>query len=405
MAHVTLVLAMLLFRFEPGCGLEAMVTRCAAAQVAAQVAQRLHGPFSKLDQSVLEWLVEEPATATALQKALLHPGGCACNVTRARRSTISRERGKPSGVQVLVVVSTSSAREVYVRLQLDEWLREYDHLIVSGYSTPRREHFEVGLEWGSTTAHRTIAGVVCAHARRPHEYDWMALIDDDTILSVPRLVAALEAVDAQPSQPLFFGARIDSLRGPGVPADAAAASTIMSKPRSAGEWPTQLWREMGWPFGGLGMVLSRAAADSVSRIGVDCLRCLTCPVFGATQGGRLRTKAEHRAFRVGNMTRADAALGFGRCAGLQRAPPACETVDVQLAGCVGQAVGLGVQLLGPVPVWIPAVGGHFSRPWSKHLRYARALGNVTEFRQAMVSFLEGTDWRLITPRNWSQVLK
>ena len=384
-------------------------------------------------------------TSESLQSSLLHPT-CAIRPGEAasRRSSAHEHLW-------LVLMTTVSTRLPLAHVQHELWIRHHDHLI----SCEAREHIDHPLVWlcgmfyGSPPAHRALASVLCAHRAtashdgRPH--DWLLVVDDDTVVRVPYLDGVLRGASPH-AIPSMLGSRVDmQLNGSldsgcpasvphiggsrshrhsvfnvttRVPCSNAVDRSIRNLPWgfSVHHLPGEGWAQrgawaVGWPYGGHGIVISRAAVVALERVGSDCLLCLTCPFYG-TYTSRLQAHGANPVTALGpELVRAEASLGFGSCGekhydeashtcadaynGMyewderherHRFVPdkhcntlsmRCGETDVQLGLCFGRA--------GYAPQATPRGG------WSAHLNAERA--NLTAFWAATSAFLRGLSLR------------
>ena len=231
----------------------------------------------------------------------------------------------------LVVVSTSCGRLSLVGVQHSLWLREYDHLVVCEQRACAGVEHLVGMRYASAHAHKALAGVLCVQRTGQGGHDFTLVADDDTVFDVPALDAALiqKLMGAAPaSLPVLLGARVDmQLNGSTSPSCHSHfhgrachratwnatmppwAFTQHFQGKAVGFIQRGPWA-VGWPYGGRGIILSRAAADLLAPIGAECLRCLTCPLYGASAAHRANAKEANAASAVAF----EARLGFGACA-------------------------------------------------------------------------------------------
>lgn len=340
-------------------------------------------------------------------------------------------------------MTTFSDRLDLVAVAHAEWMQGMDHLVACEQQSLAVH--ELGwlctMYYGGKLAHRALAGVLCAHRVSISLYDWMLVVDDDTVIRIGALDAALRG--ASPSTvPSMLGTRVDNqLNGsidastcpPPVPhvggssqhrhsifnhSRVAACTSAVTRGirhlpwgfaaehHGAIGWVQRGAWAVGWPYGGHGIVVSRAGVEALAPVASECIMCLTCPFYGtytsnvATHSG-LAAMAAAADLNVTDLVRREAALGFGTCgekaydkgshscggsyAGMQvwdekrsrhRFSPdkhcnllsmRCADTDVQLGLCFGRA--------GYAPQALVGRGG-----WSAHLRTVR--DNRSAFEEA-----------------------
>jgi hypothetical protein len=184
-----------------------------------------------IQHKVVEQLHTE-AHRSALSIVLTQPTVCGCTITRGlpRDETlmIGRETGlymnDASHPRIAAVMTTRGSRLALAKVHLARWLAQVDHVIVSDEGTV---DVHVGLTWGGPFAHRALAGLMCMHARlSTRRYEWVAVLDDDTVVSLPLLEASLahsaRADHINVEEPHLLGAHIDAVEWPQEPTCARA---------------------------------------------------------------------------------------------------------------------------------------------------------------------------------------
>ena len=384
-----------------------------------------------------------PQAVSSVREWLLAPEKGACEVMPAKpcATKISLR------YDYLVVMCTFFRSLHLVRAQYRLWLNRHQHLIVSDHLVGGPDDGLVGLRWGSSLSMKSLAGMQCAHRRRVAEYDFMLVLDDDSAINIVALDAMLTREAVAPQVPRVLtqevradpqhrsealavagpvrwdrkaarlrskGKDVDRLRDqfsplratPCPPLSAAQPCTITrratarpglanttatagepSEHHPEGPWPPGLWMDAGFPGGGLGILLSVSAAAALAPFIPGCMRCLTCPIFGAANAARVNATTQ-RGYWNGTVPTeirlardaSDRALGFGHC------PPEpssrqlrCAGTDVSVGACWARA-GFLTQAL-------PA---HVGRPWAAHLSSSKRDG--TEFARAVVRAVNASPW-------------
>lgn len=252
---------------------------------------------------------------------------------------------------------------------IETWGETHDHVVVTevndGSSMP-------GLRWGSSLAHRAIPGIACA-AGFGDDYDFLILADDDTFVRVDQLDFELRRIDARPDVPMLAGVTVNIRHHerPGedgfVERRNQRCKADMSRPclseKRDYDWETSYWKNeegiwWGWPYGGTGTVLSRAAVDAVARNASGCIVDTSCPFWGANMKFNQRER-----FRL-----ADSLI-------MNQSRPHCRATDTGIAHCLYGTIGI-------VPIELK--NSTSMCPWSAHPReYKRQgcpnQGNFTAF--------------------------
>ena len=294
---------------------------------------------------------------SARMEELIHPRRCRIMPGNAQQRSDLR-------FTYLIVAPSRGDR---LHLAQQPWLLAHDHLIIAEEEV-QQEDLAVGMRWGSVRAHRALAGVLCAHAitsgRWKTLHDWTLVVDDDTVVDVALLDELLQSARPR-AVPVMLGALVHKQLNGSLDVQCAAPRPRPEGVEMKGAWRIHWWQSsfdgrpcprakvmrdgepasasreepvdepwafevvgtpgapsaqrgawaVGWPHGGLGIVISRAGVEELAVVGADCLRCLTCPWYG----GGTATKAAI-SLMVRNKTKqplppptADAALGFGTC--------------------------------------------------------------------------------------------
>jgi len=311
------------------------------------------------------------ASSAAAVKAGAAPAAHALlNPRCSMRKRVASSSDRLHRLSHIVVMSSMSSRLHLANVQYHAWVHSHDHLI----ACEERQYFPLnhpltwlcGMNYGSPLAHRALAAVLCAH-RTPQRqaYDWMLVVDDDTVVNVATIDALLRGA-APRAVPSMLGSRVDmqlngsvdEACGPSVPHSGGSKqdrhALFVSSSRSpcsahsyanssawafsaqphAGGWVQRGAWAVGWPYGGHGILVSQAAAVALERVGEDCLACLTCPIYGtytshhhslaSSDDDRSATMASsaNKSDGGGNhdlsaaLVQAEAALGFGKCGGI-----------------------------------------------------------------------------------------
>ena len=198
--------------------------------------------------------------------------------------TVKEPSSRQQRYKLAFLVTTSTARLWMVRQQLAAWLYAYPHLVVSEWASEADS--SVGMRWGVSTAHKSLAGTMCFGRAFKGRFDWLLVADDDTVPdqeALHRLIDRTLSTWATPqSQPWLFAfvpqpwprkaknsaSWIGCIGNVTTPCShpPCRPPKDISKPCLGPKLP---WDRKGynmgliWPYGGSGLLLS---ADAVRRL-------------------------------------------------------------------------------------------------------------------------------------------
>ena len=148
---------------------------------------------------------------------MLHPTRRTC---QARPGSSVSGGGPTNGTThyrwVFLVQTGGGARRKLVLTQLMTFLALYPHVIVGEHtSDPERildmpggvRHLRPPLTqaWGGPFGQKILGGISCVHSMFGSRYDFLGVLDDDTIVNVQKLDLVLQQLNLRPSDPYLLG--------------------------------------------------------------------------------------------------------------------------------------------------------------------------------------------------------